>query len=130
MEGHKNNKEKVEPPKEYHEPIKDPKEIKALEHFKNTIATITDKKDKAVLDPFVLLDNDFLIHFLRARKLNIKKATKMLLDYYHWKSKMNLDYYIMIIFLKKNMNFNYCFLMVFINIQKSVIHFTSKLLVN
>ena len=92
MEGHKNNKEKVETPKEYHESIKDPKEIKALEHFKNTIATITDKKDKAVLDPFVLLDNDFLIHFLRARKLNIKKATQMLLDYYHWKSKMNLDY--------------------------------------
>ena len=92
MEEIKNNKEKVEPPKEYHEPIKDPKEIKALEHFKNTIATITDKKDKAVLDPFVLLDNDFLIHFLRARKLNIKKATKMLLDYYHWKSKMNLDF--------------------------------------
>ena len=44
------------------------------------------------MDPFVLLDNDFLIHFLRARKLNIKKTTKMILDYYHWKAKMNLDY--------------------------------------
>ena len=87
-----NNNEKAEQPKEYHEEITDQKEIKALESFKNTIATITDKKDKAVLDPFVLLDNDFLIHFLRARKLNIKKATKMILDYYHWKAKMNLDY--------------------------------------
>jgi hypothetical protein len=87
-----NNNEKSEQPKEYHEEITDQKEIKALESFKNTIATITDKKDKAVLDPFVLLDNDFLIHFLRARKLNIKKATKMILDYYHWKAKMNLDY--------------------------------------
>lgn len=82
---------KEEKPKEYHEEITDPKEIKALEDFKHSIATITDKKDKLVLDPFVLLDNDFLIHFLRARKLNIKKATKMLLDYYHWKSKVNLD---------------------------------------
>ena len=77
--------------KEFHEEITDPKEKEALEQFKNSIATITDKKDKAVLDPFVLLDNDFLIHFLRARKLNIKKSTRMLLDYYHWKAKMNLD---------------------------------------
>ena len=83
---------KEEKPKEYHEEITDPKEIKALEDFKHSIATITDKKDKLVLDPFVLLDNDFLIHFLRARKLNIKKATRMILDYYHWKAKMNLDY--------------------------------------
>ena len=58
--------------KEFHEEITDPKEKEALEQFKNSIATITDKKDKVVLDPFVLLDNDFLIHFLRARKLNIK----------------------------------------------------------
>ena len=76
MEGYKNNKEKVKPPEEYHKSIKDPKEIKDLEHFKNKIAIITDKKDKTVLDPFVLLDNDFLIHFLRARKLNIKERHK------------------------------------------------------
>ena len=76
---------------EYHEEITDPNELKVLEDFKHSIATITDKKDKAVLNPFVLLDNDFLIHFLRARKLNVKKATRMLLDYYHWKTKMNLD---------------------------------------
>ena len=76
---------------EYHEEITDPNELKILEDFKHSIATITDKKDKAVLNPFVLLDNDFLIHFLRARKLNVKKATRMLLDYYHWKAKMNLD---------------------------------------
>ena len=76
---------------EYHESITDPKEIKILEDFKHSIATITDKKDKAVLDPFVLLNNDFLICFLRARKLNVKKATRMLLDYYHWKAKINLD---------------------------------------
>ena len=83
------SEEKKEP--EYHESITDPKEIKILEEFKHSIATITDKKDKAVLDPFVLLNNDFLIHFLRARKLNVKKATRMLMDYYHWKAKINLD---------------------------------------
>ena len=76
---------------EYHEQITDPVELKTLEDFKHSIATITDKKDKAVLDPFVLLDNDFLILFLRARKLNVKKATRMLMDYYHFKAKMNLD---------------------------------------
>ena len=84
--------EKKELPKEYHENITDEKELKALDQFKNAIETITEKKDKAVIDPFVLLDNDFLIHFLRARKLNIKKATKMILDYFHWKAKMKLDY--------------------------------------
>ena len=84
--------EKNEVQKEYHENIIDEKELKALDQFKNSIATITEKKDKAVIDPFVLLDNDFLIHFLRARKLNIKKATKMILDYFHWKAKIKLDY--------------------------------------
>ena len=84
----KTDQEKKE---EYHEEITDPKEIKILEDFKHSIATITDKKDKAVLDPFVLLDNDFLIHFLRARKLDVQKATRMLLDYYHWKQKVKLD---------------------------------------
>ena len=84
-------KPKEEKEIEYHEQITDPVELKTLEDFKHSIATITDKKDKAVLDPFVLLDNDFLILFLRARKLNVKKATKMLMDYYHFKAKMNLD---------------------------------------
>ena len=72
MEGNQssteNNKDKEAPPKEYHEQITDPKEVKALEDFKHSIATITDKKDKSVLDPFVILNNDFLINFLRARK--------------------------------------------------------------
>ena len=85
-------KPKEEKEIEYHEQITDPVELKTLEDFKHSIATITDKKDKAVLDPFVLLDNDFLILFLRARKLNVKKATRMLMDYYHFKAKMNLDY--------------------------------------
>ena len=84
-------KPKEEKEIEYHEQITDPVELKTLEDFKHSIATITDKKDKAVLDPFVLLDNDFLILFLRARKLNVKKATRMLMDYYHFKAKMNLD---------------------------------------
>ena len=84
-------KPKEEKEIEYHEQITDPVELKTLEDFKHSIATITDKKDKAILDPFVLLDNDFLILFLRARKLNVKKATRMLMDYYHFKAKMNLD---------------------------------------
>ena len=65
----KNNSENKEI--EYHESITDPNELKILEDFKHSIATITNKKDKAVLNPFVLLDNDFLICFLRARKLNV-----------------------------------------------------------
>ena len=77
--------------KEYHEEITDPKELEALEHLKNSLATVTDKKDKAVLDIFVLYNNDFLIRFLRAKNLNIKKTTRTILDYFHWKAKMNLD---------------------------------------
>ena len=91
MEENKPEAKTQEKEPEYHEKITDKEEIKALEEFKNSVATVKDKKDKVVLDPFVLLDNDFLIHFLRARKLNVKKATRMLLDYYHWKAKMNLD---------------------------------------
>ena len=59
--------------KEYHEEITDQKELEALEQLKNSLATVTDKKDKAVLDIFVLYNNDFLIRFLRAKNLNIKK---------------------------------------------------------
>ena len=77
--------------KEYHEEITDQKELEALEQLKNSLATVTDKKDKAVLDIFVLYNNDFLIRFLRAKNLNIKKTTRTILDYFHWKAKMNLD---------------------------------------
>ena len=80
-----------EPSKEYHEEITDKKEIEALEKFKNNLKAIIDSKDKPFLNSSVLLDNDSLIHFLRARKLNIKKSTKMILDYYQWKENMNLD---------------------------------------
>ena len=77
--------------KEYHEVIADPKEIKALEQLKNSLATVTEKKDKLVLDILILYNNDFLIRFLRAKNLNVKKATRTILDYFHFKSKMNLD---------------------------------------
>ena len=77
--------------KEYHEEITDLKELEALEQLKNNLATVTDKKDKAVLDIFVLYNNDFLIRFLRAKKLNINATTRSILDYFHWKAKMNLD---------------------------------------
>lgn len=80
---------KEEKEKEYHEEITDPKEKEALEKFKNSIATITDKKDKLVIDLYVLLDNDLLIHFLEIIKY--KKATKAILEYFHWKAKINLD---------------------------------------
>ena len=84
-------KKDSEKEKEYHEEITDPNEKKILEDFKRCIATITDKKDREVLDIFVLSDNDLLIHFLRANKLDVKKATNMLLEYFHWKAKVNLD---------------------------------------
>jgi hypothetical protein len=85
-------KEEEKKEEEYHEIITDPVELKALEEYKRSIATTTDKRDREVLDPYVLFDNDTLIHFLRARKLNVAKATRMILDYYHWKHKVNLDY--------------------------------------
>ena len=76
---------------EYHDNIIDPQEISALEQLKNSLATVTDNKDKAVLDIFILCNNDFLIRFLRAKKLNVKKTTRMILDYFHWKAKLNLE---------------------------------------
>ncbi len=69
---------------EYHETITDQKEINALKTFKNTLATITEEKDKNVITPDILLNDDLLIHFLRARKLDIQKTKKMILKYLHW----------------------------------------------
>ena len=83
--------QKVESIKEYHDEITDPKEIEALKELKNSLANISDKKDQLVFDIFILYDNDFLIRFLRARKLNVKKTTRMILDYFHFKAKMNLQ---------------------------------------
>ena len=77
--------------KDYHEDIVDKKEIEALEKFKTNLKTIIDKKEKPFINDTILLDNDALIHFLRARKLNIKKSTEMILDYYQWKEKINLN---------------------------------------
>ena len=82
-------KKDSEKEKEYHEEITDPNEKKILEDFKRCIATITDKKDREVLDIFVLSDNDLLIHFLRANKLDLKKATNMLQGYQLIESEIN-----------------------------------------
>ena len=84
-------KEEQKELEEYHEVITDPNEIKLLEEFKQNFSTITEKKDLEVLDEKAIADNDILIHFLRAKKLNVKKATRMILDYFHWKKKINLD---------------------------------------
>ena len=83
MESKKEPEKKEE--EEYHEIITDPNEIKLLEVFKRSLATVTDKNDAQVVDPYALLDNDILIHFLRAKKLNVEKATRMILDYFHCK---------------------------------------------
>ena len=77
---------------EYHESPEDAKEVKALNDLKNSLATITDKHIKNFITPDLLLNDDLLIHFLRARKSNIKKTTKMITDYLQWKQKINLDY--------------------------------------
>ena len=77
--------------KEYHEEVVDEKEIEALEKFKINLKNIIDKKENPCLNSSILSDNDSLIHFLRARKLNIKKSTEMILDYFKWKEKINLD---------------------------------------
>ena len=76
---------------EYHETITDPNEIKLLEEFKQNFSKITEKKDLEVIDQKAISDNDIMIHFLRKNKLNVKKATRMILDYFHWKRKINLD---------------------------------------
>ena len=87
----KKEPEKNEEEEEYHEIITDPNEIKLLEEFKHSLETVTDKSDSEVIDPCAILDNDILIHFLRAKKLNVQKATRMILNYFHWKRKINLD---------------------------------------
>lgn len=79
------------PVEEYHDSITDKTEIDALDKFKTALATITEKKDKAVINPTILLDDDLLILFLRARKCNIKKSVKMILDYLHWRNKVNIE---------------------------------------
>ena len=63
----------------------------ALEKFKNSLASIKDEKDKQVFDPNVIINNDFLLNFLRVRYLNITKATSLLLEYFHWRAKNNVD---------------------------------------
>ena len=79
--------------KEYHEAITEKSEIEALEKFKIALKALIDKKDKPFLNSnsSLLLDNDILIRFLRARKLNIKKSTEMIVNYCEWKEKINLD---------------------------------------
>ena len=77
--------------KEYHETPEDQKESKALFDFKTALATITEKNIKNLITPDLLLNDDLLIRFLRARKSNIKKAVKMISDYLKWKQKVNLD---------------------------------------
>ena len=76
---------------DFHESITDKKEIEALEKFKANLKEIINKKDKAFINPLILSDNDTLILFLRARKLNVKKATQMLSDCFQWKENVKLD---------------------------------------
>jgi hypothetical protein len=77
--------------KEYHEVITDKKEIEALNKFKANLKLIIDKKDKPFINPLVLSDDDTLILFLRARKLNINKATTMISDCFQWKENIKLE---------------------------------------
>lgn len=77
---------------EYHETIKNKKEMEALDKFRINLKKIIDKKDKPYFsNPSILLDSDSLIHFLRATNLNIKTSTKMILDCFQWREKVNLD---------------------------------------
>ena len=76
---------------EYHEIITDEKEKKALNNIKNTLATITEPKDKELIKPEILMNDDLLIHFLRARKLDIQKTKIMILKYLHWLIDSNVE---------------------------------------
>lgn len=76
--------------KEYHETT-DKKEVEALDKFRKALNEIKDPKDKDLINPNILADNDMLIHFLRARKLNVKKSTKMILDFLHWQINFKIE---------------------------------------
>ena len=76
---------------DFHESIIDKKEIEALDKFKANLKEIINKKDKVFINPLILSDNDTLILFLRARKLNVKKATQMISDYFQWRENIKLD---------------------------------------
>ena len=77
---------------EYHETIKDKKEMEALDKLRISLKKIIDKKDKPYFsNPSILLDTDSLIHFLRETNLNIKASTKMILYIFQLKVKMDLD---------------------------------------
>jgi len=75
---------------DFHEIITEQKELDALKNFKNSLATIT-TDNKKYITVEVLTNNDLLIHFLRARKLNIKKAQEMILKYLKWYIDYNVD---------------------------------------
>lgn len=76
---------------EYHEIITDEKEKTALKNIKNTLATIIEEKDKSLITPSLLTNDDLLIHFLRARKLDIQKTKIMILKYLHWLKDTNVE---------------------------------------
>ena len=76
---------------DYHEIITDKKEIEALEKFKTNLKMIINKNDKTFINPLVISDNDTLIIFLRARYLDINKATTMISNYFQWKETIKLD---------------------------------------
>ena len=75
---------------QFHETITDQKELDALKNFKNSLATIT-SDDRKFITVEVLTNNDLLIHFLRARKLNIKKSQEMLIKYLKWYIDFKVD---------------------------------------
>ena len=77
--------------KEYHEIIKDENEKIALKNIKNTLSTITEPNDKELIKPEILTNDDLLIHFLRARKLDIEKTKIMILKYLHWLIDSNVE---------------------------------------
>ena len=76
---------------DFHESITDKKEIEALDKFKANLKEIINKKEKDFINPLILSDNDTLILFLRARKLNVKKATQMIIDYFQWKENIKFN---------------------------------------
>ena len=60
----------------YHDVFTD-KELEALTKFKTALTT---DKEKDLVPESLLADNDVLIFFLRARKLDIAKSKKMILS--------------------------------------------------
>lgn len=75
-----------EPKNPYHDETITEKEMQSIIQFKEALA-----QEKELVTQSLLEDNDTLICFLRARKCDIEKSKKMILNYLKWRRDSNVD---------------------------------------